>query len=483
VNNVRGLDLARKERALEQRVIKFIREHNLFLAGDRLVVAVSGGGDSVCLLHILAQGRKELGVELYVAHLNHQLRGAESDSDASYVSNLARRLDVPATIERRDVAAYRDQKGGSLEEAAREVRYSFLAEVARGIVTSKVAVGHTCDDHIETIVMHLLRGAGTTGLCGLQPRSVLPYGESSGRLEVVRPLLEVTRQEAMDYCQRYSLAPCSDSSNVSPSFLRNRIRLELLPVLRSYNPGIDKALLRLADIAGDDLSFIEEQASLLWKKLVSEEDDIIYLDMSQMVASPRAMQRQIFRRAVKQLRGNLKDVEADHIEAMMYFLSKPAGKKLCLPYGLTLSTEYGRLVLASAQASICPLPPLKGVSNIDIPGETDLPGWRVRADIIQEVVGDADGLAASFDLDKVGKELTVRRRRPGDRFQPLGMSQTKKLQDFMVDSRIPRSWRDRVPLICSSKQILWVVGWRIDDRVKVTENTKEILRLQFERLT
>jgi tRNA(Ile)-lysidine synthase len=332
-------------------------------------------------------------------------------------------------------------------------------------------------------MMHLLRGAGTAGLRGLQPHSVLQYSENGGQLEVVRPLLEVTRQETLDYCQRYNLAPRSDSSNVSLSFLRNRVRLELLPMLRSYNPGVDKALLRLADIAGDDISFIEEQASLLWKELAREEGDVIYLDISKMVTSPRAMQRQIFRRAVKQLRGNLKDVEANHIEAMMDFLSKPAGKKLCLPDGLTLSTEYGRLVLALVQASICPLPPLKGISNINIPGETDLPSWRVRADIIQEVVGDDNGLVASFDLDKVGKELTVRRRRPGDRFQPLGMSQTKKLQDFMVDSKIPRSWRDRVPLICSPKQILWVVGWRIDDRVKVTENTKEILRLQFERLT
>jgi tRNA(Ile)-lysidine synthase len=475
--------LVRKDKTPEQRVINFIQKHNLFSAGDRLVVAVSGGGDSVCLLHILLRWRKELGVELHVAHLNHQLRGAESDSDASYVSDLARSLDVSATIERRDVAIYRNQKGVSLEEAAREVRYSFLAEIAGGIGTSKVVVGHTRDDHIETIVMHLLRGAGTTGLCGLQPRSVLPYGKNSSQLEIVRPLLELTRQETLDYCQLYNLAPRSDSSNISPSFLRNRVRLELLPVLRSYNPSIDKALLRLADIAVDDISFIEEKASLLWKELAREEDGVIYLDMSQMVTLPRAMQRQAFRRAVKQLRGNLKDVEADHIEAMMDFLSKPAGKKLCLPDGLTLSTEYGRLVLASAQASICPLPPLKGISKINIPGETDLPGWRVRADIIQEVVVDDNGLAASFDLDKVGTELVVRRRRPGDRFQPLGMSQTKKLQDFMVDSRIPSSWRDRVPLTCSPKQILWVVGWRIDDRVKVTENTKEVLRLQFERLT
>ena len=473
----------RKDKTPEQRAINFIQKHNLFSAGDRLVVAVSGGGDSVCLLHILVRWRKELGVELHVAHLNHQLRGAESDSDASYVSELARRLDVSATIERRDVAIYRDQKGGSLEEAAREVRYSLLAEIAGGTGASKVVVGHTRDDHIETIVMHLLRGAGTTGLCGLQPRSALPYGENSGPLEIVRPLLELTRQETLDYCQLYNLAPRSDSSNLSSSFLRNRVRLELLPILRSYNPSIDKALLRLADISVDDISFIKEKASSLWKKLAGEEGDVVYLDMSQMATLPRAMQRQIFRRAVKQLRGNLKDVEADHIEAMMDFLLKPAGKKLCLPDGLTLSTEYGRLVLASAQASICPLPPLKGMSKINIPGETDLPGWRVRADITQEVVGDDNGITASFDLDKVGRELVVRRRRPGDRFQPLGMSQTKKLQDFMVDSRIPRSWRDRVPLTCSPEQILWVVGWRIDDRVKVTENTKKVLRLQFERLT
>jgi len=475
--------LAKKEKTLEQKVTSLIREHNLFSPGDKLVVAVSGGADSVCLLHILAQQRKALRLELHVAHLNHQLRGAESDSDASYVSALAHKLDVPATIERQDVAAYRDQKGGSLEEAAREMRYSFLAKVAHEIGALKVVVGHTRDDHIETILMHLLRGAGTAGLCGLQPCSALPYGENSGWLEVVRPLLNVTQQETLAYCQRYNLAPRSDSSNVSPTFLRNRIRLELMPMLRSYNTNIDEALIRLAAIAGDDVSFIEEQASLLWDELAKEKAGAICLDINKLIDLPHAIQRQVFRRAIKQFRGNLKDIEANHIEAMIDFLSKPAGKRLCLPDGLTLSTEYSHLVLASAQTSICPLPSLRGTSDINIPGETDLPGWRVRADIIQKAVGDDNGLIASFDLAKVGRELTVRRRRPGDRFQPLGMSQTKKLQDFMVDSRIPRPWRDRVPLVCSPKQILWVVGWRIDDRVKATENTKEILCLRFERLT
>lgn len=475
--------MVRKEQTLGQRVIHFIQEHSLVSVGEKLVVAVSGGADSVCLLHILAQWRRELGVELHVAHLNHQLRGAESDSDAGYVSDLACHLGIPATIERRDVAAYHNQRGGSLEEVAREVRYSFLAEVAGVKGASKVVVGHTRDDQIETILMHLLRGTGMTGLRGLQPSSLSQYGEGEERLEIVRPLLEVTRQETLDYCQRHQLKPRSDSSNVSPSFLRNRLRLELLPVLRSYNPSIDKVLLRLATIAGDDVSFIEEQASRLWNEVAKEESGAIYLDVGKMVSLPRAMQRHIFRLAVTQLRGSLKDVEADHIEAMVNFLSRPAGKRLCLPQGLALSTEYGRLVLTSAQASLCPLPPLESVFNINVPGETVLPGWLVKAEILQEPVDSGDnGFAASLDLDKVGKELTVRQRRPGDRFQPLGMTQTKKLQDFMVDTRIPRSWRDRVPLVCSPEQILWVVGWRIDDRVKVTEATKKILRLEFERL-
>ncbi len=475
--------MARKDKTLEQKVIDFIRQQNLILANDKLLVAVSGGADSVCLLHILAHHRDDLGVELHAAHLNHRLRGTESDADAGCVSDLTHKLGVPATVGRRDVAAYHDRKGSSLEEAAREVRYGFLAEVAKKVGASKVLTGHTCDDHIETILLHLLRGAGTAGLRGLQSRSALPGGDKSNRLEVVRPLLEITRQETLSYCRRHRLSPRSDSSNESSSFLRNRVRLELLPLLRSYNPGIDKVLLRLADIAGDDISFIEQQASLLWDDLAARAGDVLYLDVNKMLALPRAIQRQVFRKAVKELRGSLKDVEADHIEAMIESLSRPAGKRFCLPDGLTLSMEYGRLVITPTRASVCPLPPLQGTASVTIPGVTDLSGWRVKADIVLKSVSSNNGLTTSFDLEKVGKKLVVRRRRPGDRFKPLGMNHTKKLQDFMVDSKIPRAWRDRVPLVSSAGQILWVVGWRIDERVKVTEKTKNILRLQFERLT
>ena len=435
------------------------------------------------MLHILTQLRRELKLKLHVAHLNHQLRGVESDSDAKYVADLTCHLCVPATIEHRDVAAYRNQKSCSLEEAAREIRYDFLAEIARATGTPKVVVGHTRDDQVETILMHLLRGTGITGLRGLRPRSLLQYGEGVGRLEIIRPLLEITRQETLRYCERYQLKPQNDSSNAMPYFVRNRVRLELIPMLRNYNPSIDKALLRLAAIAADDISFIEEQASQLWNEVTKEENSAIYLDKKKIACLPRSLQRQIFRLALARLSGSLKDIEADHIEAMLNFLSKPAGRRLCLPHGLTLYAEYGRLVLTSSRASLCPLPLLGNVFDVSIPGETALPGWLVKTTVLQEPADTGENsYSARFDLDKIDGELSVRPRRPGDRFQPLGMSQTKKLQDFMVDARIPQAWRDRVPLVCSSEQILWVVGWRIDDRVKVTEATKRILRLEFERL-
>jgi tRNA(Ile)-lysidine synthase len=226
--------VARVQDSPEQKVLAYIRGKNLASSGDKLVVAVSGGPDSVCLLHILSGLRQELGIELHIAHLNHKLRGAESDADAEYVAGLARRLKIPATIESRDVRAYRAQHRLTLEEAAREVRYNFLAGVAEQTGAEKVAVGHTADDHAETVLMHLLRGSGTRGLRGLLPVS---RWQSSGRsLTVIRPLLELNRQDTVDYCRAHKLKPHTDTSNLSAEPFRNRVRRHLLPELRKYNP-------------------------------------------------------------------------------------------------------------------------------------------------------------------------------------------------------------------------------------------------------
>jgi len=473
--------MAKKERQkfIKQRVLDFIQEKKLLSGQHCLLVAVSGGPDSVCLLHILVELQEELGIRLYIAHLNHQLRGADSEADAQYVADLAHRLDILASIEQRDVKAYKAQHHLSLEEAAREVRYTFLAQVAKSIGANRVAVGHTADDHIETILMHLIRGTGTWGLQGLQPSSL--WQSSGSSLTIIRPLLPISRQETVDYCSSHQLTPRIDATNLSLSPLRNRIRHQLLPLLEGYNPQIAKALLRTARIANDDLTFVSKEIDRLWSKIVQKQGNTITLDKERFLKLPSALKRYLVRRAIEDLLGNLKDIESRHIEEIMDALTKPAGKRLSLPGGLIFYIGYDKYLLGPDPAVLSPFPTLDAEFQLKLPGETVLPGWRIEATIIsrgQRAEKDED-FTAYFDRDKTGDKLLVRPRQPGDRFQPLGMSQPKKLGEFMIDTKIPSAWRQRIPLVCSPQHILWVVGWRIDERVKVTKETKRILRLKF----
>jgi tRNA(Ile)-lysidine synthase len=531
-----------------------------------VVVGLSGGADSVCLLHVLAKWQKRLRIKLHVAHLNHQLRGIESEFDAEYVSNLAGSLSIPSTIERQDVADYRTERKCSIEEAARELRYAFFARVAKEVGANRIAIGHTSDDQVETVLMHILRGTGITGLCGLVPCSPMVYGGQGmslpasslswraealsvangqrSNLLVIRPLLDITREETTNYCQEHQLNPRIDSSNLSLSFFRNRLRLQLLPLLRQYNPSIDQALLRLADIAKEDNAFIEQHASELWGEVARQENNAIYLNRKKIASLPIALQRQLTRVAVTKLAGDTRDFEANHIEAVRSLLDKPVGKQISLPHGLICQGGYDELIIVSpdllgqSQLPPCPFPPLLGKMPLKVPGKTIFSGWKVIASIVQEQADEghcehlkgtwqsleiasspsapgndreeghletfaschpdflichserseesqaaqgrfSEAISANFDLRKTGIELFVRQRWPGDRFQPLGMSMPKKLHKFMVDVKIPRSWRSHVPIVCSPQQIIWVVGWRIDDRVKVTEASQEILHLEF----
>ena len=446
------------------------------------MVAVSGGPDSVCLLYILSGLRKELDIELHVAHLNHQLRGAESDADADYVAKLARSLGIPYTVESCDVRSYQTQHHISLEEAAREVRYNFLARVAAEVGAERVAVGHTVDDHVETILMHLIRGSGTRGMRGLLPIS--RWTSSAGGLTIIRPILELSREDTTAYCRQHHLKPRADASNLSTEPFRNRIRHNLLPELRKYNPQIAEALLRLARTAADDLDFIETEARRLLGAVARADGNSVVIDKKNFLDLPPALKRHLLRASIESLLGSLKDIEAAHIEDIIEALDKPAGKVIGLPYGLSFTIEYDRYVLAPDSVSLCPFPALESQFDLKIPGKTSASGWDIEASIIppsaaKVKAGEADDFAACFDFDRTGNELSVRRRLPGDRFQPLGMEKPKKLNEFMIDARIPRAWRRRIPIVCSSGQILWVVGWRIDERFKVTEKTGKVLRLEF----
>jgi tRNA(Ile)-lysidine synthase len=472
-----------RQETLSQRVLDFIRERQLARRNEILLVGVSGGPDSVCLIHVLAGLSHTLGLKLHIAHLNHMLRGAESDADAEYVSALARKLEVPASIEVRDVRAYQKEHRLSLEEAAREVRYAFFGEVAASLGTDLVGVGHTADDQIETILMRLIRGTGIAGLRGMQPLSTLRLADGSC-LRVIRPLLKVRREETESYCLVHKLSPRTDSSNLLPDRLRNRVRSQLIPLLRQYNPDIDDALLRLADAASIDMAYIEREIAKLGGSVVQEQHDRVLIDKKEFLRLEPATKRHLLRSAIQHLLGDLQDIEAVHIDNLVEAMSKPAGKRLSLPRGLTFHVDYDHGMITTEKKSLCPLPVLEGEHRLRIPGETEIDGWRVKSKILKrcpEAMREARWKAC-LDLDVAGKELTVRGRRPGDRFQPLGMDSPKKLQDFMVDARIPRAWRDNVPLVCSSQHIIWVVGWRIDHRARVTNSTRRVLCLEFQRI-
>jgi tRNA(Ile)-lysidine synthase len=475
------MTVKKQTQTIEQRVLKFIQHNHLIPCPQKVVVAVSGGPDSVCLLYSLYHLQTSLKISLYIAHLNHQLRGEESDQDSLYVDELAKKLDIPATIEKRNVTTYRDKHHLSLEEAAREVRYSFLGQVAESIGTNLVAVGHNLNDQIETILLHIIRGTGTLGLRGLQAKQNMQF--DGRKLAVIRPLLEVPREEIEKYCQFLKLQPRTDSSNLSLSLLRNRIRYELVPLLKSYNPGISESILRIGSIAQGDQSLLESLSLQIWPEIVRQDKTTLIYDKEGFSRLAISLKRQLLRMGFEKLLGTLKDIETRHIEEVVQQLSRPAGRQITLPGGLVFSIEYDRYLLSRNIREVIPYPELESEYQIKVPGKTEIPGWTITARQLssKQSSRNRSRWAATFDHDIVGDNIRLHSRQRGDTFQPLGMNQIKKVGEFMLDARIPREWRKRIPIFYTPHQVIWVTGYRIDERVKVTPLTKHVLILKIVR--
>ena len=458
-----------------------------------LIVAVSGGPDSLALLYSLHTLRDSLGFRLHGAHLDHGLRGAEAEEDARFVAETFQSLSLPFTVERADVPSFRAERHLSLEEAARKVRYTFLGRVASEVQADAVVLGHTADDQAETVLMNILRGTGLTGLRGMAPLTLGSISQDMPEVALLRPLLEVIREETEAYCRARGLCPRRDETNLSTDFTRNRLRHELLPQLQQYNPSIKEALRRLSRSAAQDMAYLEKGVDRAWAALVNinKEPQGLTLNRKAFSSLDPAIQHHLLRRAVSQVKGDLEDVEQNHIQDMARLMKGRPGKSLNLPGRVSFSVSYESATLALAQEDLCPLPTLEGEHKLKVPGQTVIGDWRVDCSLItpdgtpQEDIGEprggGDSYAAVLSLETVGSHLWVRTRQPGDRFQPLGMAQDKKLQDFMVDAKIPRSWRDRVPLVVSPAGIVCVVGYRIADWARVDEGTSKKIRLRFQR--
>lgn len=463
-----------------------ISRYSLFSPGEKVVVGVSGGPDSLCLLHLLNRLKGELEIGLQVAHLNHGIRGEEAEADAVFIEEVAQEWGLPITVERRDVPAYAAEKRLALEEAARQVRYAFLAQVAHQVGARSVAVGHNADDQVETILMHWLRGAGLAGLRGMRPLQGWPWpGEE---LRLVRPLLELPRADIEAYCREEGLEPRFDRSNLDTTYHRNRIRHHLLPLLEEYNPNIREVIRRAALIMADDYDYLRLQGEEAWERLAQEGNGSLLFDLEAWDGLHPSLQRQLLRRAIHHLRSELRNIDWIHIEQALEALGgKPAGTKVTLPQGLSLFKSYRTFAIGEAMPSP-DLPLVEGDIRLEVPGRVALlGGWELEAQVVgaqgrEEALSNLDPWQAYLDLGRAGRDLTIRGRRSGDRFQPLGMGgQEKALRQFMIDAKIPRHIRDKWLLVVSPQHIVWVAGYRIDERVRVREETEEILLLRFQR--
>lgn len=475
-------------RPLARKVASFLKEQALIGSTGPLLVGVSGGPDSTCLVHVLAQLRKPLGFELQAAHLDHQLRGEESAGDAAFVSALCRTLDVPLTLESADVMGYRKRHRLSVEEAARACRFTLFAEKAAELHAAAVLLGHTANDQAETVLLHLLRGAGLQGLKGMAQVSRMDV-PGYRPLTLARPLLATWRWQTEAYCAEQGLTPRVDSSNLVPEFTRNQVRLDLLPQLRRINPSVEESLVRLAQNAGEAVDFLSGEATRVRERVARPIPQGLAMDRKQIVGLPAGLAGEVLRQAVREVRGTLEGITSTHIRKMLAAAAGPTGKAIRLPEGLVFTVDYHELFLGKAgDASAAPPPLPSQPVALQVPGQTDLAGWRISAEVLsRSQLGRRDErpetlpspLVAHLDGALARRSLWVRSRQPGDRFQPFGMPAAKKLQDFMVDEKIARPLRDHVPLVCDAEGILWVVGHRLGERARVHPQSDTVLRLEF----
>ena len=474
--------------ALERRLLGGV-EHTLTrllpgLATRRIVAAVSGGPDSMAMLLLLDRLRGRLDFELHVAHADHGLRGDEAREDARFVECAARDMGLPVSLGRLDVQAIRSGRSKSLEEAAREARYAFLAETASAHGASAIAVGHTADDQAETVLMHLVRGSGAAGLAGMPAVSHLPAACGGEQVALVRPLLDFTKAETRAYCHLRGVTPREDSSNSSLDITRNRVRLELMPMLERYNPRVREALLRMSASAAHDLDFLAQAARDALRTLeVAGEQGGVAISRAGFGALHPAVQRHLLRLAYRQLAGAAREITHRHVEDMVRLSSSRTGARIELPGGIRFEVGYETLRLAHGGATPPKATPIDGEHELAIPGETCVGGLCVRAELFPPVrdPAAAGSHQAVLDADRAGRRLWVRSRRPGDRIAPLGMAGSRKVQDVLVDGKVPAAERDGVPLVVSENGVVWVVGHRMAHWARVRDDTERVLRLHFRR--
>ncbi|MBL8088832.1 MAG: tRNA lysidine(34) synthetase TilS [Anaerolineales bacterium] len=469
--------------------VEKILEKECGLVKDKpIIVGVSGGPDSLCLMEVLRQA----GYQIIVAYFDHKLR-TESQADGRMVEKTATRLMLRCVIDGADVQAHAEKNKLSIEESARNLRYRFMFNLARKYKAQAVAVGHTADDQVETILMHFLRGSGMNGLKGMSYRSMIKAFDPD--IPVIRPLLDVWREETVVYCAVNGLRPHYDSTNDSLNFQRNRIRHLLIPTLETYNPKFREAVVRMSQSLKSDYGFIVESLQAIWGEiLVETHETFLSFDVTRLSSASKGLQRNLVKHAMRTLRPNI-DVNFQSLErAVQVINSTDASANIDLKGGLCLVRESNLIYVCTSNAElpfdIWPQMPSDESISVSISNQITLAGgwkfnsehWRLPALAKEQAEGNDDQYQVWLDAEGLPDQLELRVRRAGDHFSPLGMEgHTQKISDFFVNEKVPQRARDRWPLLCAGDEIIWVPGFRPAHVHRLTDETMHVIYFSITR--
>jgi tRNA(Ile)-lysidine synthase len=457
---------------LIETMLATIRRYGMMDSGEMVLAALSGGPDSVALLHSLHTLAEELGITLHAAHLNHSFRGEESDTDEEFVRTICNKLGVPCTSEKIDVPALSKVLRLSPEETARMVRYDFLDRISDKVGAQRIALGHTADDQVETVLLNLLRGSGIDGLSGMP----------AVRARIVRPLIDTRRTQVEEYLNSNHIIARTDSTNLTSIYSRNRVRLELLPTLRQdYNPAIDGAILRLSELAAEDSAYLCKESEERLRKIATvHKNGSIVVPAAQLGEMPLAIRRRVLRTAIAQVRGQLLNIGFTHIAEVLRLLETGVNFQNELPGGTFVKRTGSVLTISPGKPEE---PEITYEYHLKSPGLTEVPEIDATIEVETgrmpvDFKFPRGSFQVVFDRMSILGILRVRNWLPGDRIRPLGLGGSKKVQDVFMDAKVPRELRYRVPILADDAGVLWVAGITVSESAKITDSSLEYLRIR-----
>ncbi|TYP68013.1 tRNA lysidine(34) synthetase TilS [Paenibacillus methanolicus] len=448
----------------------------LWERGDAIIVAVSGGPDSIALLDLLHRMREDEGLRLVAAHVDHGFRGEESASEAETVRRFAEKLGVPCESVFIDLPSYIEETGMNPQAAAREKRYEFLLQTARKHGARRIALGHHADDQAETVLMRILRGTGTSGLAGMA------FARSEKNVQLIRPLLRINKTALEQYCRARGLTVTDDSSNRKRDYTRNRVRLDLMPVLRNYNPQLTDSLVRLSDIAAEEDDWMESEAREAFRRLAVVEADGCRLERGALLGLHVALQRRLIKLILIHMGMEKETTPFDTVESMREAAREDAAStwRIDAGGGIRFAREYDNLRFWRGEALV------PGSYRYELEAAENRLYIAEAGIALSLTLGPAAVATkpagrheAVFDAERLAFPLVARNRLPGDRMRVIGLNGTKKVQDMFVDERIPPSRRELMPLLAdASGDIIWIPGVRRGEAAQVTEVTRQVLRIR-----